>query len=94
MKKRNAPPREPVLVVHDVMGDDVREVVREVAAKAVADRVDPTAETRELFEMARDRLRRNQGLFTEADVTKRLFFALLETLSPEQRAEVRRRLGE
>lgn len=83
MKKRNAPRS----------AEEVRADI-ERAPELNRSGVDAPAETRELFEMARDRLRRNLGLFTEADVTKRLFFALLETLTPEQRAEVRRRLGE
>jgi hypothetical protein len=70
---------------------------REVAPKAVADRGDPLHEALDIVQHAREleaqRGRTNalpEGCFS----LQRLLIAMLETLTPEQRAEVRRRLGE
>jgi hypothetical protein len=95
-KKRNAPPtQQPTWDEIKVsVPADGKVVLADCVPITHAPEQDPRAETLFLLEAARDRLRVTAGFgFTEADVTKRLLIAVLESMTPEQRADVRRRLG-
>lgn len=82
-KKRNAA-RTPAEVQADI----------ERAPEQNRPGVDPRAEAIALLQRAREIEANVSTLGTEASVLRRLLIAVLESMTPEQRAEVRRRLGE
>ncbi len=67
---------------------------RITALQAQQDAKDARVESLALVQLAREIESSTSSLGGESLVLRRLLIALLETLTPEQRAEVRRRLGE
>jgi len=95
MSQKKRGPRTPAEVQADI--ERAPELNRAVAPKAMADRGDALQESFAVVQHAREleaRRGRTNALPEGAFALQRLFIALLETLTPEQRAEVRRRLGE
>ncbi|HEY3500670.1 MAG TPA: hypothetical protein VGK73_38520 [Polyangiaceae bacterium] len=93
-KKRNAPrsPSEVLKALPATEGptDSERQAVDEHRGNTLQESLDLVQHAREL----EARRGRTNALPEGAFALQRLLIALLETLTPEQRAEVRRRLGE
>lgn len=92
MKKRNAPRS-----AEEVRADIERAPLLNAMRAEVAKDPSPLLDSLSIVQHAREleaRRGRTNALPDGAFALQRLMVALLETLSPEQRAEVRRRLGE